>query len=225
MRHLLIVLFFVATSSSAWAFPDNGVLDTFTGVDDTSPPNANWTNAEIRAGGAGCDLEDNAAAPGMTGGFWGCYWNVQTFGPNVEAYGTIVNIGSTGFIAVCARLANIGSGTTDGYCVEETDGTPGDIIIYRVDNEVGTQLGATISQNIGTSDKLGIKIVGDQICAMFDDSGAGWTELGCRTDSTYTAAGYIGIYLNGNETVGALDDFGGGTVTARAVRAAPMVFP
>jgi hypothetical protein len=43
------------------AFPDNGVLDTFTGTDDTSPPNANWANAEL-SGGSGC--APGSATPG-----------------------------------------------------------------------------------------------------------------------------------------------------------------
>lgn len=209
----LCVLVALLWPLSAEGFPDNGVLDTFTGTDGANPPNANWTNADIRSGGAGCTRDDNAVGPGATSGFWGCYWNASTFGPDAEAYATIVNIGSTGFGAVCARLTTPGSGTTDGYCVEWADATS-QIFIYRVDNEVGTQLGATISQTITTTDKIGISAIGDQICAWFSDSGGAWTQLACRTDGTYTAAGRIGLYLNGTLGVGAMDDFGGGTTAS-----------
>lgn len=220
-KHLLIRLaafglmitasFVLAVQLSA--FPDSTLLDTFTGTDNTTPPNSNWTNAEIRSGSAGLDLEDNAVAPGSTGGFWGGYWNPTTFSANAEAYATIVNTGSTAFFAVCVRLANIGSGTTDGYCVETADATD-DFTIYRIDNEVGTILGSAIASGgqITTTDKFGIQAVGDQICAWWSDDGGPWTQMGCRTDSTYSAGGYSGLYLNGDEEVGALDDFGAGNV-------------
>lgn len=204
---LLTVLFWLP--ASAPAFPTNGVLETFTGSDNTSPPNSNWTNADIRDGAAGCDLEDNAVTGSGGTTREGCYWNGSLFGPDAEAYATIVNIGSTQYGAVCARLVNLGAGSTDGYCVEWDDA--GSVIrIYRVDNETGTLLGATIAQAITTTDKIGISTIGDQICAWFSNDGGAWTQLGCRTDTTYTAAGRIGLYVFGNASVGALDDFGGG---------------
>jgi hypothetical protein len=208
----LIVWTGLVLSVQVYAFPDTSVLETFTGTDDTSPPNSNWTNAALRGAAAGLDIEDNAVAPSTTGGYWGGYWNVEPFGPTSEAYATIANIGSTGFFAVCVRLANIGVGTTDGYCVETADGTD-DFIIYRLDDTVPTQLAQyTPSVAVTVDDKFGIKAVGSNICAWFNDDAGGWTELGCVTDSTHSAAGHIGLYINGTETVGGMDDFGGGTV-------------
>lgn len=200
----------------AYAFPDNSVLDTITGTDTTTPLNANWTSHELRNGSAGLNIRSNAAAPGGTGGYWGGYWNVGTFGPAAEAYITIVNIGSTGFGGICVRLSVPGGdNTADGYCIEWADGTSA-LQLLRLDNASVTNLGSAITQTITTTDKVGITAEGDQICAWFSDSGGAWTNLGCQTDSTYTASGYIGMYLNGTTTVGAHDDFGGGTMAAAA---------
>lgn len=222
---MIAVLFVLLFAAPVWAFPDTSVLDTFTGVDNTSPPNANWTNAEIVNGTDGCDLEDNAVAPSGTGGAWGCYWNASSFNANSEAYFTIANEGSTSFWWVCTRLVNIGTGTTDGYCVETTDSTD-EIKIMRLDNNVATQIGSTATGPLVTiGDKLGIKAVGDQICSWFADDGGAWTQLGCATDATYGSGGNIGLSIIGTNTVGAADDFGGGNVAASTRRAAPMVFP
>jgi hypothetical protein len=46
-------------------------------------------------------------------------------------------------------------------------------------------------------------------------SGA-WSLLGSRTDSTYTAAGKIGVKINDSGLNGRFDDFGGGTVVGGA---------
>lgn len=208
---LIVLLASFLWTAEAFAFPDTSVLDTFTGTNDTSPPNGSWTNAEMRDGTGGCDLEDNAVAPGTTTLYRGCYYSAVSFAADSEVYGTIVNTGSTSFWGLCVRVANPGTGTTDGYCVETEDA--GDTFkINRLDDTIVTQLGATITPGgaVTVGDKFGLKTTGDQICAWWNDDSTGWVELGCRTDSTYTAGGFIGLYLVGDETVGALDDFGGG---------------
>lgn len=208
-----LMIVWLSCPGHAYAFPDTSVLETFTGADNTSPPNANWTNAELKNGvaGGGLDIEDNAVAPSAAGGLYGGYWNVETFGPNAEAYATIVNIGSTSFFGVCVRITTPGS-TADGYCVEGQDALA-EVYILRISAGAVTVL-ATYSQTITTTDKIGIKAVGDQICAWFSDSGGAWTELGCSTDATYSDAGYLGLYINGSTTIGGMDDFGGGAVSA-----------
>lgn len=203
-----------ATPSFVHAFPDTPVLDTFTGTDGISPPNSNWTNAQLMSSSSGCDRQDNAAAPSTTGGYWSCYWNSGTVGPDLEVYGTIANLGSTGFVLVCGRLNAIGNDTTTGYCVEETDGPGGSIVLLRIDLEARVQI-ASVAQSIDAiGDKIGLKIVGNTICAWFAENGGSWNEVVCATDATYGTAGHIGIILNGTAGVGGLDDFGGGTVSS-----------
>jgi hypothetical protein len=218
---LLIPLLFSLASAPAWAFPDNGVLDNFTGADGTTPPSANWTNSVfVGAFSSGCYIQDNAAATNSTGTDCDMYRNVATF-TDMEAYFTIVDTANTAAGQLYGRLVNIGANTTDGYRVEWIDGTSV-IDIHRIDNGVGTKLGASISQAITTTDKVGLKIVGAQICVWFSDSGGAWTELSCRTDATYGSAGYIGMGVNGNSVIGAVDDFGGGAVATTRRAGQPL---
>ena len=210
MTIVLSIVLSVLLAGSAFAFPDNGILETFTGADSTSPVSANVTNAEL-FGLSGLSIQGNAGAPGGTGSRWGAYWSATSFNADAEAYATVTNIGSTAEGFVCTRLVNIGSSTTDGYCVAWADATT-ELRIYRIDNEALTQLGTSITQTITTTDRFGITTIGNQICSWFSDNGGAWTQKDCQTDSTYSAGGNIGFGLNGSATVGAIDDFGGGNV-------------
>jgi hypothetical protein len=213
----LLIPFLCLLASPVWAFPDNGVLETFTGTDTTTPPNANWTNANI-LGCTGLDIEDNAVTGTTSSQNCGGYWDTTSFNADQEGFATIVNISSGVRGDILLRLANIGVGTTDGYAVSWQDAAA-TVTIYRIDNGTATALGAAISQTITTTDKLGGRAVGDQICAWFSDDGGAWVELACRTDATYSAGGFIGLNLNGNTGVGMMDDFGGGNVaTAVTIR-------
>ncbi|HSQ90619.1 MAG TPA: hypothetical protein VLM19_00425 [Nitrospiraceae bacterium] len=214
MTRLVSFLLALCLTSPSWAFPDNAVLENFTGADNTSPPNANWTNAVfVGASSGNLRIRSNAAATSSTGVDGEACWNPTTFDADCEAYATITDVASTSFGQLYARLVNIGANTTDGYRAEWADGTSA-ITIDRIDNGVVTQLGATVTQAIMTTDKIGMKLVGDQICLWFSDSGGAWTELTCRTDATYSAGGRIGMGVNNNALVGSMDDFGGGNVTA-----------
>lgn len=197
-----------------WAFPDNGILDTFTGTDGTTPPNANWTNGAIYGTTSGLRITSNQVTSTNDNGDLGGYWSASAFGANVEAYVTYSNLGSTTNISACGRLVNIGNNTTDGYCVFADDGNSV-LRVVRVDNGVSTTLGSDISQAITAGDKFGLQAISDQICAWFSDNGGAWTQLGCRTDGTYTAGGNIGLSINGTTTVGGADDFGGGSIVSK----------
>jgi hypothetical protein len=206
-------------ASPAWAFPDNGVLDSFTGcTDTTTPPNANWTNAVVYgASSATMDCEDQAVTSTTTDEA-DMYWNPTTFNANSEAYARVVSAATTDLASVHVRLVNIGANTTDGYAVQIQNSDT--VKIYRIDNGAATALGSNLSQTITNGDQFGIRAVGDQICAWFNDNDGGWTQLGCRTDATYTAGGRIGLtHQSSNGAIGGVDDFGGGNVTA--VPAAP----
>jgi hypothetical protein len=86
--------------------------------------------------------------------------------------------------------------------------------VYRVDNGGFTQLGAAITQNFATGEKLGLEAIGSTI-AVYRFASAVWSQLSTRSDSTYTTAGKIGMFCDNTTTK--LDDFGGGTVVAAGV--------
>jgi hypothetical protein len=219
----ILALVLVLCASPVWAFPDNGVLDAFTGcTNDASPPNANWTNAPL-SGSSSANVECRSTAIGTAtnGTEADAYYDIASFNANQEAYiEMIVVSGTTSYSGVYARLANIGSNTTDGYKVEWFNG---DLYISRVDNGVATQLGAAITQAGDANDSIGIRTVGDQICAWFNNDGAGWTEAGCRTDSTYSAGGFIGVTVKSGTDTAQADNFGGGNVTSTRRAVAPIL--
>jgi PKD repeat protein len=58
-------------------------------------------------------------------------------------------------------------------------------------------------------------MVGDTL-SIYVDTGDGWSVIGTASDSTYASAGYIGLncYAHQGANTWAVDDFGGGTVSA-----------
>lgn len=203
----------------AWGFPENSVLDTFTGTDNTSPPNSNWTNGIDTA--TGLDLEDNAVTSSSSGTFGTAYYNAITPGASQEAYVQIVQ-SSGQYKCVYARIVNVGVGSADGYvvCASPSGGDANTVQIYRKDNGSDSLLTPAISQTVSIGDWVGIKTVGDQICAWYRDADTGdlWTELGCRTDGNYINAGRIGMGTDADTTIGVMDNFGGGNVTVASSR-------
>lgn len=208
---------------TAYAFPDNAVLENCTGVDDTTPPNANWTNAAlVGATSANIRIRSNGCTTATNGTEADAYWDTTSFNASQEAYAEMIVVsGSTSYSCVYARLANIGANTTDGYQVCWFNGN---LEIYRIDNGAATLLGATIAQAADANDQIGIKTVGDQICAWFKDDASAWGEAGCRTDSTYSAGGFIGWTIKGGNTVAVGDNFGGGNLSATRRPSAPIIF-
>jgi hypothetical protein len=213
----LALLLVLVLASPVWAFPDNGVLDNFTGcVDTTTPPNSNWTNTIIYGASSGTvDCEDLAATSTVTGTESDMYWNVSTFDANSEAYATIVT--TSGFVSeeVLVRLVNLGASTTDGYSVVATD-SDSKVSMYRIDNGAATLLGTAVSQTIGAGDAIGIRAAGSSICSWYKVGAGAWTQLDCQTDATYSAGGRIGLVVNGNTGIGIADNFGGGNVASAA---------
>ena len=194
--------FIVAAGSPPPSFPVNGILDNFNRADTGPPPSANWTTSwRASSGGflvSGNTVRGNAAGDNST------YWNVQNFGPDVEVYGTIIGSPAS-YRGVAARLVSEGTAGVDGYEVVVADNT---FYITRWDNDAQTTLGASIAQSISDGDSFGMSIVGSTITAYHKPAAGSWTVIGTRTDSTYSAAGKIGLR---SENV-FWDDFGGGSL-------------
>ena len=222
IRIVLLLVLAVLIPGIIYAFPDNGVLDDFNRANDaTPPPGDNWTTTiGFATDTCGFNLNANAIRFNVTDTFWcSMYWNPATFGPDAEVFlelpSTAAISGGGQQIQLFVRGVVGAVDTFDGYTFQFFP--PGSqIFINRVDNGVATQLGATISQGIDAADAIGGTAIGDQICAWFNNDGAGWTQLACRTDSTYTGAGRIGLFGAGNATSPFGDNFGGGTIGAPA---------
>ena len=197
------------------AFPESGILDNFNRDNEGPPLSANWT--ETGYAGAGFEVVGNEGQGEVMNAACAEYWNAATFGANCEAYLTVTDIdASFASIGVIARLVNSGGAGVDGYNVGVESYAPGNIKIKRIDDGSFTQLGASIGKVPADGDKVGVEIVGSDINAYYDDGGAGWGEVGTRSDATYAGAGHIGIglYTNSNVAFTNFDDFGGGTLAA-----------
>jgi len=148
----------------------------------------------------------------------GLYYDVGTYGPTCEVYVTLATLQpQTDVFILYARLKDVvpGDWNYDGYTAQayrwDNGGTDSmTFSIKRIDNNATTQLGASVLiTDHGNGDKLGLRVEGAALELWYDD-GAGWERRMVRSDSTYTAAGYLGFYV-GSENTCRWDDFGGGT--------------
>ncbi len=206
------------------AFPTTGILDTFTGADE-NPIVTNWT-VKIRPTDDNLKRLSNTLQNEFQGGIGSGWYDISTYGPDSEVWATVTTKGPTNGdqIRLYLRLVDVGLSTVDGYearLVSVDAGTDA-VRIFRLDNGSSSQLGVDISQEFTDGDGFGFEAIGSTL-AVYRKSAGVWTLLDTRTDSTYTAAGYLGVQFT-QSGVGSpvLDDFGGGTVV---VGAAPLTRP
>jgi hypothetical protein len=195
------------------AFPTTGIIDGANRADeDPISDGGKWSIGPDDFGGTNnLRVSGNAIWMGSAASANG-YRNDQDYGPGSEVYVTLAAIPDTAVI-LYARLVNIGAGTTDGYaCYFNFSGTD-DALICRVDNDSLVGLGSAIvpPAPYANGDKLGLEVIGSTVAAYVFQSGS-WTQLGTRSDGTYSAAGKIGVRLADSGANAKIDDFGGGTV-------------
>jgi hypothetical protein len=199
------------------AFPTTSVLDDFNRADgllvDTG---TNWSNDTFNygAGSTALTIVSNVAAP-TNASYGEAYWDVGTFGPDSEAYGTITTLPHEGGdmgLAICVQSPDTTG--ADGYRLiyKRLAGTD-TVEIRRVDNgnNPGTLIGSITSQEIAAGDSLGLEKIGSTVAAYYKAAAGSWTLLTSGTDSTY-GTGFIGLYSFSTGTNGRWDNFGGGTV-------------
>ncbi len=196
-------------------------------IDPTSPVLDNFNRAN---GGAGSkwsvikpsgfalmNVSANTAVDASTSLYAWNYWNVANFGPDAEAYATVASYaGDT--IRIGARVT-VGS-SYSGYFVSVT--ATGAWSIIRIDNGSAVTLASGITQTLASGDKVAIRVAGSVVTALHYTS-SGWAQvLSYDTSSDavrYTTAGRLSVEFR----AGALDDFGGGTITAPVNTQAPSV--
>lgn len=195
--------------AALWAFPSVSVIDDFNRANNADL-GSNWTNP-VDNNDCALQIVSNTARVTSTSTDCSEYWNVGNLGPDVEAYATITTKAGGLFYLYC-RLQSEGTSGVDGYLAYASDAA--DLIrLYRLDNNVLTQL-ATAAQLWADGDALGISCVGTTIQVWRKATGGGsWTLIHSQTDSTYQAAGKVGLFMR-TGAGGAVDDFAAGTLSS-----------
>lgn len=184
------------------AFPSTPILETFTGANGTTPPSAALLN-DYFIPDQGIAIQSNQGT-GETASFGNSAYTPSAYGPAMETYVTVGTLPGAGeYLGVLGRG---GTGATlDSYDFYMVDTSAE---FYREDDGVPTQLGASESVSWVAGDGIGILINGSTITG-YRRSGGTWSIVSTRTDSTYTAAGYCILYIDGDTA--RVDNFGGGT--------------
>lgn len=190
------------------AFPTTSLLDDFDRADNadlgtnwTTPVYTGTSNLRIVTNRAGYNIADAAERSE--------YWNVQTFGPDSEVWVTMQTkpTGNGNFCGLFVRIADAG-GAADGYVLAFITDAAADIWrLYRLDNGAFTQIDTDTSEG-ADGDGIGLEAIGDQIKGYHRVAGV-WSEIVSATSGTYSAAGHIGIDIQGNTAF--FDNVGGGT--------------
>lgn len=193
------------------AFPTTAILDNFTRA-DAATLGANWTDLVN-----GFAIVSNQAAPKVDLVDNVSIWNVATYGPDSECYFDVPTKTSNNNHAtwLIIRATTLNIATIDGYAYAAITLSGTDSFrAYRMDNFVQTQLGASVAVELTSGDSQGLEMIGTTL-AIYHKTAGTWSQLATRTDATYTAAGYIGIYST--RTSPRVDNFGGGTIGAAGV--------
>lgn len=190
------------SAAPAETFPQNSVLDAFTRANE-GPPMTGWADndAGLRVISNQASGSDAFAISRYATGTWA----------DAEAFATIAVKPSTDGhqMGVLARLSTTGIYNGYGFFAGNKTGTD-TLALWKVVASAYTKISSDVTQEFTAGDKIGIKCVGSTISGWYYN-GSSWSKVVELTDSSVTAAGYIG--LGGDSTVYRFDDFGGGAAS------------
>ncbi len=187
------------------AFPTLGLLDSFTRSDENPVSGGPGWAGPIWTGEPQLKLVSNQVLP-VSGGFGNSYLTTP-LGPDLECYFTLTSALAAGERVIIYFRSTVGS--PNGYRIQFRNNAGDHVVIIDKDT---VQIGATIdpADTFSSGDKFGVEVIGNTFTAYYKDGAGAWTNLGSRTDSTYTIAGYVGIAITGAAVT--IDDVGGGTL-------------
>ena len=198
------------------AFPTTSILDNFNRSNESGigAGAGTWTSP-VFSGDGDIALTSNQI---VFVGWDSAYYDAAQYGPDSEVYATVTATSATGTEIVCRHNPSGVGGGVYNYMLHTSRTV---MEFYWTHNGTQTQLGASVSVTIADGDSIGLEAVGSTLTAYHKPAAGSWTSKGTRTDSSITAAGYVGIAGNGSN----VDNFGGGTIsgggTLQALQAAP----
>ncbi len=208
-----------ALSTEATATPTNfvppaeplPVLDGFNRPNETLSDAGRWSNGVIGSAEVGLQVSSSQLACSLSTTCTAWRNNAQ-YGPDAESWARITTLpGNGNAVRLYLRLQTPGSSAADGYMLlfSQASGTD-QVVLYRLSNGALTVL-QTVAQEIAAGDTLLLRAEGTRLESWRHD-GTAWSRLGTLNDSTYAAAGYVGVGVRG--TTGRVDDFGGRTMAS-----------
>ncbi|MGH3127765.1 MAG: fibronectin type III domain-containing protein [Gaiellaceae bacterium] len=127
-------------------------------------------------------------------------------GPDTEVWARVSTLpGNGNQFRLYARLQNAGSAAHSGYVLRTNQLAGTDQVLLERIDAGATDTRLTILQELAVGDTLLLRVKGSALEAWLK-RGSTWTLLGSVADSTYGAAGRVGIGIRGK--TGRLDDFG-----------------
>lgn len=196
--------------------PSTGILDPFTGTEN--PLATNWT-CPLWSGDANLKKASGVCNAEFTGASSSGYYDLAQFGPDCEAYCSVPTIGTGGdILALYLRMSSVGTATPDGYALVGVFGATDQLVVMRIDNGAGTEVGAYEAQELAAGDSVGISVIGSTFKMWYKPAAGAWSQVGSdRSDSAYSNAGYIGLRMNqSTAAVWSTDNFGGGDILTTA---------
>ena len=194
--------------------PVTPILDNFNRANNTGPPSASWSHSPVSSTSTSNNLLITNQEVTGTSGSNADYWNPQAFGPNSEAYVTIVTkpTVTNDPVVLGVRWQNPGTSTASGYqayYAYQSNGSDQYWISVRVNGATQGKLVSVTGPTLKPGDTLLFRAIGSTL-ELWRESGTTWTRLLTTTDTTITSAGYL--MLSTRDTTVRLDNFGGGTL-------------
>ena len=134
-------------------------------------------------------------------------WRTEpALGPDTEVWARVSTLpGNGNQFRLYARLQNAGLAAHSGYALRTNQLAGTDQVMLERIDAGATVTRLTILQELAAGDTLLLRVKGPALEAWLK-RGSTWTLLGSVVDSTYGAAGRVGIGIRGK--TGRLDDFG-----------------
>lgn len=205
----------IATAAiSVIPFPSAPIIDTGIRANESPWSNGGKISGPTYAGDDVWQIVSNQIV-GTTGVFPDGYYNAATF-VDSEAYATITTGSATATPTLMLRLQGAGGTPTAGYySIFEV----GDTFVGIFDAVTFAQYGpnGVLPQALAAGDSIGMRMVGSVITMWWKPAGGVWQLVMTVSDSTYTAAGNIGILNNANGIPFTFNNFGGGLFGGRGI--------
>ena len=181
-------------------------LDSFNRANESSlSDGGRWSNGIIGSAETGLRLRSNAIECTKTTTCT-AWRNNASYGPDTEVWARVTTLpGTNNGFRLYARLQGAGSSAQTGYMLRTNQLAGTDqVLLDRVDGATIVNR-LTIARELAVGDTILLRVKGATLEA-WHKRGTTWSLLGSVADSTYAAAGRVGVGIRGKS--GRLDDFG-----------------